>query len=292
MALIFSHAGCADGTFATHATLQAYPGARVKYVQAGTLTNERIKAELKEEKTLIILDIRVENFQPIDQVQTIIIDHHVWDKPAQSDIFIYDKTQCASVLAWKHFIKTEPPKLLEYIQDRDLFAQKLEHTNAIMSVYYLLCQKKTTQQLLDEFDEQKWIEHGKILMEQRNQAIQNMVKRGIPCRFKAEVLPEKYKVLLMRGDSSLKSDAGNEAVKLDYDIGIFYEYAPEVNELWLSFRSKDPVDVNELCKHITNKSGIGGGHKKASGATIDQTSQFFATPVTPANWFEVLFERI
>ena len=297
--IIFSHSGCADGSLAVYAAQQIYPNAKVYYYQAGTLTMEKIRDKVKdlppdqkENITIIILDLTVQNFED-DSIKFIIIDHHEWSKPpAKSVIFIHDTKYSAAVLAWNYFMKEPLPKLYEYVQDRDLFARKLQYTNEIMSVYYLRCHKMTTKQLLENFNEEIWITQGKILMEQRNQAIEYMVKRGIPYRFKKDVLPEQYKVLIMRGEANLKSDAGNEAVKLGYDIGIYFEVAIESNEVWLSMRSKDNVDVQEICSHITNKSGVGGGHKRASGATIDETTRVYSTVVNQKNWVETLFEPI
>jgi oligoribonuclease NrnB/cAMP/cGMP phosphodiesterase (DHH superfamily) len=334
--LIFSHAGCADGSLAVHAAKQQYPEATVYYYQAGTLNMEEIKKRIEtfnkpndkpndkstDEKKhvtvneIIVLDLVVNDIKPIENVKILVIDHHEWSsKPNDRDtkpndretkpndretkpnddknfVFMHDKNFSAAVLAWKYFMKTDLPRLYEYVQDRDLFAKKLKNTPEIMSIYYLYCYKKTTSELLEMFNESKWIEQGKVLMEQRNQAIEYMVKKGVPFRFKKNVIPEQYKVLIMHGDSTLKSDAGNEAVKQGYDIGIYFEWPIRPNEIWLSFRSKDNVDVNELCRHITNKKGMGGGHKKASGATIDETSHCYATPVNPANWIETLFEPI
>lgn len=287
-----------------------------------------LRTEQKETITVIILDLVVQNFEVTGDeksIEFIIIDHHEWSQPPANAFvpyivptfipieghisinknslainhktsnvtFIHDTKYSAAVLAWKYFVPlTNTPRLYEYVQDRDLFAKKLQYTNEIMSVYYLRCHKMSTKQLLDDFNEEIWIAQGKILMEQRNQAIEYMVKKGVPYRFKKDVLPEQYKVLIMRGEANLKSDAGNEAVKLGYDIGIYFEVAIESNEVWLSMRSKDNVDVQEICSHITNKSGVGGGHKKASGATIDETTRVYSTLVNQKNWVEMLFERI
>jgi oligoribonuclease NrnB/cAMP/cGMP phosphodiesterase (DHH superfamily) len=63
----------------------------------------------------------------------MVIDHH---KTAQEDLkdfpeFIFDMNKSGAVLSWNYFHDDKPPRLLQYVQDRDLWQFKLEYSREI-----------------------------------------------------------------------------------------------------------------------------------------------------------------
>ncbi len=148
----FFHAGCPDGFGAAWAVWQAW-GDDARYQPIGH--DEVIAAEQHVGDTVAFVDIAPPNpsmrelARAVDRL--IVLDHHVSSRDrftrdprlaaeleAQGHEIHFDLTRSGAVLAWRHFHRAPVPRLLEYVQDQDLWNWKLprsEEVNAAIGTY-------------------------------------------------------------------------------------------------------------------------------------------------------------
>ena len=100
--------------------------------------------------------------------------------------------------------------------------------------------------------------------------IEKYIKSAIPCRYL------NYNIWLYTCLPEYKSDVGNlllnkdiiideNSFKPDFSVSWYYNFPTD--EHWLSLRSDDTkVDVCKIAKQISSN---GGGHRNASGVTIN-----------------------
>ena len=101
----------ADGT----ATLEAVPDGSVVYVLDFSFKREALIAANKRLSRLLVLD------------------HHATAEQdlAGLDFCVFDMTKSGAMLAWEFFHAGPAPRLIECVQDRDLWAFKLPETHAV-----------------------------------------------------------------------------------------------------------------------------------------------------------------
>ncbi len=193
----------------------------------------------------------------------IIIDHHISVKDVANkfaDEFIFNEKKSGAFLAWKYFYpKKKIPKLIEYVQDRDLFKWKVSKSKEMCLVLDSFpFDFKIWDKLSKEFDSKKkneeYYKKGKLLVNYQN----NLINRALNTASK--VIFEDHEALIVNSPL-LESDIGNNLLNMGVNIGIIW-YETEYG-IKVSLRSNKKVDVSILAK----KYG-GGGHKMSSGFFI------------------------
>jgi uncharacterized protein len=194
----------------------------------------------------------------------VVLDHH---KTAQEALdgfpgAIFDMNRSGAMIAWDYFHPAiKAPKLLEYVQDRDLWKKQFPETDIIAGAIPLL-----------EGDMQKW---NSVVMEAEE--LQNLYKKGqVIDQYKKIKVQEGLKAITVlpyrgykagvRNYTDNPSDIG-EAIYLTEGIDIAMTYFVDtVGNVVVSFRSNQNggPDVGALAKELG-----GGGHKNASGARVD-----------------------
>ena len=201
-----------------------------------------------------------------DAHEVIILDHH---KSAKEDLigidkingvfvdFDMDKSGC--MLAWDHFNPFMPvPKLLDYIQDYDLWRFNLDDTKEINAAL-----------ASHEYDFEMWnrlIKDRTYLMDLR------MEGRGILRKMHKEI-DEYIAVGLQQGNINgytvpvinlpyfYKNEAAEKLCKGKPFAAVYYLLK---NSVGFSLRSdKNGVDVSQVARYFG-----GGGHKHAAGFSI------------------------
>lgn len=206
-----------------------------------------------------------------DAISIIIIDHHKSAaeelKNVPNDVHVhFDMTHSGAVLTWKYFFPQEPvPVLLEYIEDRDIWQFKLEHSQEVNLALFSY-----------EYDFNIW----KNFLND----VDILIKEGIPIYRK--VLKDIYELVK---DNVIMLNIDNQLVPT---LNVPYMYASEVGNLLcekhpfaatyydtntlrvFSLRSKKGVGVD--VSNIAKKYG-GGGHKHAAGfrIPISDIAQFY-----------------
>jgi len=183
-----------------------------------------------------------------------VIDHH---KTAQAaleglDFCEFDMTQSGAMLAWKAFHpNTDPPELIRYVQDRDLWQWKLpdskEYSACLAShpfdvdVWTMLAQQPAYMMALE----------GSAILRYQGKLVQSTVENAEPWHMAG-------RHVMMAKCPFLQSEIGHALLK-DQPFGAtLFEVE---DDTVFSLRSDDDhVDVSVIAK----KFG-GGGHRNAAG---------------------------
>jgi len=139
------HAGCPDGFGAAWSVWRAW-GDDADYRPIGH--DEPLDPDGFEDAHLAFVDIftRTETLRALGEVaaRVVVLDHHVTsrdrfhaDPELENELTSaghhvhFDLSHSGAVLAWRHFHEDEPPTLLEYVEDQDLWAWKLPHSEEV-----------------------------------------------------------------------------------------------------------------------------------------------------------------
>jgi hypothetical protein len=143
--ICYYHAGCPDGFGAAWAIWRAW-GGDARYVARGH--EDAFEPRSHEGEVVVFVDIAPppEAFVDLSELaaQLVVLDHHVSarDRLAacggldtsharRGHRIHFDLEHSGAVLAWNHFHAGEPPALLRYVEDQDLWSWRLPDSEAI-----------------------------------------------------------------------------------------------------------------------------------------------------------------
>jgi oligoribonuclease NrnB/cAMP/cGMP phosphodiesterase (DHH superfamily) len=203
----------------------------------------------------------------------ILIDHHIsaledlWDLPAKYDNFSLansTKKHSGARLAWdyvKSITKHDEvrPRLLNHVEDRDLWKFELQYTREIMMAVFSY---PLTIEMFDElqkYDIQDLIAEGRTLLRKQKQDIDLLIKTTERSMEIGDVLVKAYNV-----NYFFASDLGDiQSVDQPF-IATYYDTK---NSRVFSLRSKDTgFDVSKIAAIYG-----GGGHRNAAGFKVDRS---------------------
>ena len=198
-----------------------------------------------------------------DNITVTSIDHHVSVLKAikLTKNYSYSENNSGSVLAWKYFFPKKPiPKLLKYIEDMDLWVNKLPYSKEIFAYHNLFgFEFKTWNKLATELENsgkfKKWAEIGKILLRYEDKLIDFLIKNNTE-----KAVFDGYKVAVVNSPL-FHSQICNRVLNKEIKVGIAWR--KKQDKIYVSLRSDGRADVAKLAK----KYG-GGGHKTSSGFEV------------------------
>jgi uncharacterized protein len=195
----------------------------------------------------------------------VILDHHKTAQEALKDFpgAIFDMNKSGAMLAWEYFHPDkQPPKLIEYVQDRDLWKKKFPETDIIAGALPLLqgdMQRWDDAAMNNDCELHELYQNGLIIDQYKTIKVTEGLKA-------VKVLPYRGYKAGVRNYTDNASDMG-EAIynNLKADMAMTY-FVDNDGVVTVSFRSKQEggPDVGALAKELG-----GGGHKNASGARVD-----------------------
>lgn len=255
-----------DGFSAAYAAWKKF-GDEAEYVPVGYETKP---ADISN-REVYILDFCYEK-KDIDELarngnKITIIDHHKSKEAIIKSVHdhLYDISRSGAVLSWNYFHPNKPvPKILQYVQDYDLWQFKLLFAEEItarleMSELDFNVWDKMAADFETEKGLEKYIEEGKAALKYKNYLIREISGNAENAVF------EGYSALVVNS-AELKSEIGNFLVKNNKaDVGIIWHF--QNGSISVSLRSseeRDDIDVSVLAE----KYG-GGGHKQAAGFGFD-----------------------
>ncbi len=199
-----------------------------------------------------------------------ILDHHISAEEDLSALLksgaikgLFDMNQSGSMLAWQWFNPEQRvPKLIEYVQDRDLWLFKLDGSreiNAALSSYPFDFQVWDTLMASNEQQLESLKREGEAIERKLQKDIETLIASGI-----RRMVIGGYDVPVLNASSAYVSDAGNIMSAGEAFAACYWDH-PDGRSFSLRSRNDEKgVNVAEVAK----KYG-GGGHKNAAGFTVD-----------------------
>ena len=201
----------------------------------------------------------------------VVLDHHISAQkdyetyinhsttPSNLEInFVQEHSGC--IIAWNYFQgNKEAPKLLQYIEDHDLWWHKLPKTEAISKALYL--RLPVNFSAFEKIKLSTLEREGAILLKQHRLNIRRLVNT----RHKVKL--NGIEGLAVNAPGMFSSDLGHALAKLSDTYGLIYSWHGKRKRYECGLRSIGEFDVSELAKVYG-----GGGHQNASGFTVDQAT--------------------
>jgi len=266
--LCIYHGNCADGFGAALAVWLRF-GSEVEYVPG--FYGEAPPNCAGQRVLLVDFSYKLQELELIiEQAESVtILDHH---KTAEADIQPlldagriqgeFDMNRSGAAMAWDWFHPDhDRPRLIEYIQDRDLWQFNLEGTREISAALFSYDQDfevwKNILTVIEDDEGRKFIlSMGQTLLRKHNKDLDEILKatkrRMTICGYSVPVANLPY---------IFASDAGNRMAEGELFSASYYD-TPEGRKF--SLRSKTGgMDVSEIAKRFG-----GGGHVRAAGFQV------------------------
>lgn len=273
--VVIYHANCADGFGAAWAANKKF-GNEAIYVPA----------QYGDKPPLDLIGLDAEVFildfsYPLEEMiqirdlasTTVVLDHHKTALPTleelfrqeqqtlEGDIFVCEMKKSGCVLAWEFFFPgIEPPTMLKYIQDRDLW--KFEHHGSKQIHAYLMTlgwnfQEWTTAATLLGAGSDLPHKIGNILLQKDMDTVRFLVETNAHKMF-----IDGHEVWAVNSPT-LQSEIGNYLM-MSKDTPFAAVYYDKGDVRIVSLRSTDDrMDVSVVAKNFG-----GGGHRNAAGYKI------------------------
>jgi len=265
--LCIYHSNCPDGFAAAWVVRQAL-GDEVEFFKG---VHQHLPPEVKG------LDVFLVDFSYKKEVlkcmlktaaSITILDHHISAEQDLSELIksddlngLFDMNKSGAMLTWNWFNPDLPsPKLIEHIQDRDLWLFELDGTREItlgLSSYpydFNVWDKL----MANNSDELKLLKRdGEAIQRKLQKDIDELIESGV-----RRMMIGGYNVPVLNAPSAYVSDAGN-LMSVNEPFAACYWDHPGGRSF--SLRSSETgVDVCEVAKQYG-----GGGHVKAAGFTVE-----------------------
>lgn len=289
MTVIVTHKGCNDGLTAAWILKNAFPSAKV--IQA-TYHDDPPVDEARNED-VIVTDV---TWPPGEMVRLLdaatnvaIYDHHetaarlfkapeVHEHENLANI-VLDNDHSAARIVWDEFgenTRIHPrkadglPRIVRYVEDRDLWTNKLDATPAVTEWLY------TLPRTVDAFDwAHEQIEHdlprvldvGEGILSLKESTSEAIAERAIPWEVPTE--DGAFMGLQARGTERISSILGNKLAQQSRD-GLALTWWPADDGAKLSLRS---TSEGPNVARIAEERWGGGGHANAAGAWIQDPTE-------------------
>lgn len=193
----------------------------------------------------------------------VILDHHISSKDTILSIpnGVFNNNKSGAGIAWEYFHNTDVPKIVEHVQDRDLWIWK--NPNSEFYCLNLDCNLMsfdnwndihTKSQEVNAYDQ--IISDGKIMAHQFKSIAETIASCAEKVRFLG------VEGLIVNGPIRLNSLVGNILVNKTNTFGLIWRCDDGKNVI-ISLRGNGNTDVAKMAQQIG-----GGGHKNAAGAVV------------------------
>jgi len=258
---VIYHAHCTDGFGAAYSAWRLL-GNRAEYYACSHGTPPPDVTD----KNVVILDFSFDNATTKQMIKNaknlLVIDHHKSAMVELHDITNthFDMTHSGAMLAWLWFHPgKEPPKFIQYIEDRDLWKWELAYSKEFSAAFDMVpFEFEEFEKFEDDSVFDDAVKRGSYILAYSKTVIKKICEKAILKEFKG-------KKTLIVNSSHWMSEIGANLAK-DCDFATIWYYDHNVKMTMVSLRSfHETVDVSEIAK----KFG-GGGHKKAAGFRVSK----------------------
>lgn len=256
------HANCADGFSAAWVVLKAL-GKDVEFHPAsyGDPPPDVTK------KFVIMVDFSYKRPVLLEMAERaaviLVLDHH---KSAEEDlrdlpsnvVAKFDMEHSGAMMAWKHFFPDrEPPRLLNHIEDRDLWRFRLPYTREIQACLFSYPYEFYVWDTLMATDTDVLAGEGAVIERKHLKDIRELL--GVMTR---KMTIGGYDVPVANLPYTLSSDACHVMAENEPFAACYYD-KPGYRNFGLR-SSNDGIDVSEIAKGYG-----GGGHRHAAGFRVE-----------------------
>ena len=258
------HAGCNDGFGAAWCFHQVL-GDEAVYRPSSYGDSP---PSVEEGDRLYILDFSY----PLEVMQDLVemlpgnltlLDHH---QTAQDELAgkvpgcHFNLEKSGAVMAWNYWHPMdEPPELVKYVQDRDLWQWKLPASREWSAGMGLYPRDFEIWDLLNEHGSSFLISRGEVVLQYQRQVVDQLVSQVVPTTIGPYEVPSVNSPVLQ---SELGERLLQEHPEAPF-VAIYYEHVERgsIYQVWsLRSRSAEECDVSEVAKNLN-----GGGHPCAAG---------------------------
>jgi uncharacterized protein len=268
--VVIYHRECTDGFSAAWAAWKKF-GSQADYI--GIDPGDIPIAGLKNKEIYMIdLIYPIEHLPRLigDNKKVVAVDHHISNKRSFELILdgVFDIEHSGAVLAWKYFHPFKKvPKLLQYVEEMDLWKFRLPKTKEVIAYLNMLDFdfKEWSRVAADTEIRSKFNAYTKLglsLLEHENKMIERIISNhAVPVNFFG------YKIYAVNS-SVFNSQIANALYKKLPPIGIVWVQEND-GSIHVSLRSDGTVDVSKLAAKFKN----GGGHKAAAGFRVENSAK-------------------
>lgn len=272
---VIYHANCHDGLASAGLFYDYNEKANFHPYQHGN------QLPLFENKYILIVDLSIPEDQLLKLMKNNIIyliDHHLstenlikhFNYPHE---IYYNKNQCGALNLWEKLhpytkLINSYHNILSYVNDRDLWLNKLPHYQEVYNGLTLEDQtvKNWSELIFCDYTKiRELIKKGSIILENNLKVIQYLEKNSYIKNLK--INNKTFKVIYCNSPI-LQSDLGNYLVK-KYSVDFSAIFYHQENKTIFSLRGIDKINLNEIAKNYN-----GGGHFNASGCSVNKVINF------------------
>jgi len=254
--IVIYHANCTDGFGAAYAAWKQL-GNRAEYhaCKHGTPPPD------VEGKNVVILDFSYDNLTTKEMIKKaknlLIIDHHKSAMVELHDISNthFDMTKSGAMLAWEYFHPgKEPPKFIQYIQDRDLWKWELPYSKEFAAAFDMVpFEFEEFEKFEDDSVFDDAVKRGSYILAYSKTVVKKVCEKAQPRKMGGK------DVLVVNASHWMSEIGARLSPDCDFAMIWFWDHEEEMTKV--SLRAfHDFVDVSEIAKQFG-----GGGHKKAAG---------------------------
>ncbi|RDH84030.1 MAG: phosphohydrolase [endosymbiont of Galathealinum brachiosum] len=265
--LCIFHGNCPDGFGAAWAVRHALGDSVDFYKGVHQQTPPDVNG-----RDVFIVDFSYKKDVLVDMLTTAasitILDHHISAEKELAGLLSsgevkgqFDMNKSGAMLAWEWFHPQTPaPKLIEHIQDRDLWQFKIDGTREVTTGLssYPYDFDLWDKMMANESGELDALRSDGAAIERKLQKdIQDLIASGV-----RRMMIGGYNVPVLNVSTTYISDAGNIMALDEPFAACYWDHAGGRS---FSLRSSEKgIDVSEIARQYG-----GGGHVKASGFTVE-----------------------
>lgn len=250
--IVLYHADCLDGFGAAWAIWKKFPGARFQAVQHGCPPPHDLK-----DQRVVIVDFSYP--RPVlermaeETKELLVLDHHITAEKALDGLpyAYFDQSKSGAVLSWEWAHGTEPPWLLQHIQDKDLWTWALPGSREINAA---LASYPFDFNLWDGFSKNTLEQEGRAILRYEHELVGKLAAQAVMVEFQGVVVPSVQSAVLT-------SQIG-ERLSPHHPFCLIWH--DRDGRRYFSMRSRpDGTDVGAIAASFG-----GGGHTHAAGFSV------------------------
>ena len=250
--IVLYHAECSDGFGAAWAIWKQFANARFVPVKHGNPP----PTDLKDHR-VVIVDFSYA--RPIletmasETKELLILDHHITAEKALNGFpyAYFDQAKSGAVLGWEWAHGSAAPWLLQYVQDKDLWAWALPGSREINAA---LASYPFDFNLWDRFSQPALEQEGRAILRYEHELIGKLAVQAVMVEFQGEVVPSVQSAVLT-------SQIG-ERLSPHHPFCLIWH--DRDGRRYFSMRSReDGTDVGAIAASFG-----GGGHTHAAGFSV------------------------